>query len=73
MPQVSTSWKAWAGGVLGAAITGLADAIVLHVVAPDTFAFTAAGLSALGKVLLLSTVVKVAFWVKRHPVPGSED
>ncbi len=65
------TWKAWLSGLLAAAIAGVADGVILHFAVPNVFTLTREGFTLLGQVLVVSTLVKAAFWAKSHAAPGA--
>lgn len=61
--------KAWARGLLVAAVTGAANAVLLVIVAPDKFSF--GDLQELGTVAFAMTLVNVAMYLKQSPLPNT--
>lgn len=67
---MNTTVKAWLYGLGAALITGVANAVTLAVVDPQTFPLD--NLSRLGTVALVSGVLSVATYLKASPLPQAE-
>jgi len=61
--------KTWAKGLLETVIMGASNAVLLVVVAPDKFSF--GDLRELGTVVFAITLVSVAAYLRRSPLPKS--
>ncbi len=65
----SLTFKAWAKGLLAAAIGGAANAVTLVIVDPLSFNGTPEGLHRLAYVTVVSGVLAGAMYLKKSPVP----
>ena len=64
--------KAWLAGLVGAAITGAANAATAIVVAPETFNIHE-GLEKLGAMALTGAIIGGLAYLKQSPLPSTWD
>lgn len=62
--------QVWLHGLSAAAVGGFASAGTAYFVAPQVFTFDEAGAIALGKAMLLGTVIPTLAYLKQSPVPA---
>ena len=64
------NWKTWLKGLVSAIIGGAANSITVMAIDPKQFNLTD-GLTKLGTVAAISSVVSAAMYLKSSPLPGS--
>lgn len=64
--------RAWLKGLLAAVIGGIANAVPVAIIAPESFNFHE-GLPKLASVTFASALISAAFYLKQSPVPRDDE